>query len=43
MLKQGWGAIRPDWSGVEGIKAATPRSRKVRSLQDIMANDTRLF
>lgn len=42
-IDHNWGAIRPDWEGVEHIKARTPRSRTVRSLQEIMQRDGTIF
>ena len=38
-----WGAIRPDWDGVEKITANVRRSGKTISVADMISRDNRYF
>ena len=39
MDTQDWGAIRPDWGGVEHIRSSVPRGGKMLSFEELMNRD----
>lgn len=39
MDSQDWGAIRPDWGGVENIRSSVPRGGKMLSFEELMNRD----